>query len=144
MAKGKTTFDDKAHKAAIIEWLSQGNSLRSYCAKPGNPKPSTVIDWTLEDQVFSEQYTRAREAAAELYFDHLDDVSDQAVTAENAVVVAGLRLKADNIKWKLARMAPKRYGDKQQLNVSGEMNVTLFDAEQAARMAQLAYASKSN
>jgi len=97
----------------------------------------------VEDQQFGEQYARAREAGAELIFDDLDEVSEQAATAENAVEVAGLRLKADNIKWKLARMAPKRFGDKQSLDVNGKLDVTLFDPEQAMEMAKLAYESKS-
>ena len=49
----------------------------------------------------------------------LDDVSEQAVKAETAVEVAGLRLKADNIKWKLARMNAKKYGDRLQNEHSG-------------------------
>jgi hypothetical protein len=141
MAKADKPTKDK-HKAAIIEWLSEGKSLRAYCreAKLG---ASTVIDWTVEDQQFGEQYARAREAGAELIFDDLDEVSEQAATAENAVEVAGLRLKADNIKWKLARMAPKRFGDKQSVDVNGKLDVTLFDPEQAMEMAKLAYESKS-
>ena len=54
-----------------------------------------------------------------MLFRSLDDVSADAVKAETAVEVAGLRLKADNIKWKLARMSPK-YSDKIDLNHGGQ------------------------
>ena len=56
-------------------------------------------------------------------FEELDDVSEEAVKAETAVEVAGLRLKADNIKWKLARMNAKKYGDKLQTEHSGGLTV---------------------
>lgn len=105
------------HKDEIIERLASGESLRSICRTPGFPAPSTVIKWTTEDADFGEQYARACEARADVYFDKLDDIGNDAEMADNAVKVAGLRLKADNIKWQLARMAPKKYGDK--LSVGG-------------------------
>lgn len=102
----------QTHKDEIIARMAAGESLRSVCRTPGFPAPSTVIGWTVADAVFGEQYARACEARADTYFDRLDDIGDAAEAAESAVTVAGLRLKADNIKWQLARMAPKKYGDK--------------------------------
>ena len=55
---------------------------------------------------------------------------DDAVKSDSAVTVAALRLKADTIKWKLARMSPKKYSDRQQITHEGNMNVTLFDGKQ--------------
>lgn len=143
MGRKPSIKNPEEHKQAIIEWIANGESLRSYCANtPGAPKPSTVIQWTVEDPAFGEQYARARELGADVIFDALDEVSNEAEMADSAVKIAGLRLKADNIKWKLARMAPKKYSDKQQVEMSGGMNVTLYDGEQAKRMAQLAYATQ--
>lgn len=99
----------------IIRRMCDGESLRSICRTPNYPAHSTVILWTNTDAEFSDQYTRAREERADVYFDRLDDVSADAEAADSAVKVAGLRLKADNIKWQLAKMAPKRYGDKLEL-----------------------------
>lgn len=96
---------------AICEYVSSGDSLRSWALKNGFSQ-RTVLDWIEKDEVRSAHYARARDERAELVFESLDDIGDQAVTAESAVEVAGLRLKADNIKWKLARMNPKKYGDK--------------------------------
>jgi len=104
--------DLQQHQGEILRRITEGESLRSICRTEGFPAPSTVIKWTNEDKDFGEQYVRACEARADVYFDSLDDVSDEAVRAETAVEVAGLRLKADNIKWQLARMVPKKYGDK--------------------------------
>jgi len=122
-------------KSAILVLLAEGESLRGICRSEGMPAISTVMKWVSEDGEFSEQYARAREAQADLIFEALDDVSEEAEMATNPVKVAGLRLKADNIKWKLARMSPRKYGDKVGVEHSG--SVTLFDSEQAKRMAAL-------
>ena len=63
----------------------------------------------------------------------LDDVSEQAVNAETAVQVQGLRLKADNIKWTLGRMNPKKYGDRTEVAITdGKALDELSDADLAA------------
>jgi hypothetical protein len=129
--------DREGLKLEIIRRLAEGESLRAICRTDGFPAPSTVIKWTNEDpEGFGEQYTRACEARADVYFDQLDEVSDEAVSAETPVKVAGLRLKADNIKWQLARMAPKRYGDKVQVdaNVKGEVEHTHRVSDATARL----------
>jgi hypothetical protein len=106
----------------IIRRMCEGESLRAICRTEGYPAPSTVILWTNNDPAFAEQYARARDERADVYFDRIDDVSDAAASAETAVEVAGLRLKADNIKWQLARMAPKKYGDKLELGGGLDIN----------------------
>jgi hypothetical protein len=119
----------------ILEAMTNGASVRSECEKRGIAIGS-FFRWVGEDEELSEQYTRAREARADLAFEEMDDLSDQAMRAESQVQVAALRLVADNLKWKLARMAPKKYGDRTALDHGGSVNVTLFDGEQARRMAQ--------
>lgn len=121
MARAKGWDEFKAAKESIgqiCEHVLSGESLLSFCKAKGFPYV-TVLDWIGADPARTENYARAREARAEMVFESLDEVSEQAVTAETAVEVAGLRLKADNIKWKLARMAPKKYGDKVDVNHSG-------------------------
>lgn len=109
-------------KTEIIRRMSGGESLRAICRDEGMPAHSTVIDWVNADADFADQYARARDERADVYFDRLDEVSEAAENAPDAVKVAGLRLKADNIKWQLARMAPKRYGDKLELGGALDLN----------------------
>lgn len=128
----------KVEKDALIRLMlseiSSGSSMREVCSKHGVAL-TTFFDWVSSEE-WAEHYARAREARADIKFEELEDVSEQAVMAGNAVEVAGLRLKADNIKWMLGKMAPKRYGDKTQTEVTGAVNLTLFDGEQARRMAE--------
>lgn len=51
----------------------------------------------------------------------LEDIGDQAARAQTAVEVNGLRLKADNRKWLLSKLAPKKYGDKLQLGGADDL-----------------------
>jgi hypothetical protein len=126
--KGKNDAQLKAdkkatQKASICDQLAHGASLLQICKSKDIPSYSVVMEWLLEDSVFAENYARAREAHADSVFDDLDNVSDQAVKAESAVEVAGLRLKADNMKWKLARMNAKKYGDRQQVDLNATIEL---------------------
>jgi hypothetical protein len=98
----------------ICERLADGVSLRTVCSDSDMPSMTTVFNWLSKYEEFVEQYTRATLARADAKFEELDVVSEQAAQSESAVTVAGLRLKADNIKWQLARMNAKKYGDKMQ------------------------------
>lgn len=51
--------------------------------------------------------------------EELEEIGERAANAETAVEVAGLRLLADNRKWLLSKLAPKRYGDKVETTVVG-------------------------
>jgi hypothetical protein len=73
------------------------------------------------DPDFSEQYARAMLVRADLKFDELDEIGQTAEETDSAVKIAGLRLKADNIKWQLARMNAKKYGDKLTTEVNGTL-----------------------
>ena len=97
--------------AAICDYVASGESLQSYCTNNGF-SPVSMLRWIDASPKRMEDYAHARQIRADLTFDSLDDLSDDAVAADNAVTVAGLRLKCDNIKWKLARMNSKKYGEK--------------------------------
>lgn len=116
---------------AICAYIANGDSLRSWCIKNGFDK-QTTRNWIDADSARTSHYAHARDDRADAVFDSLDGVSDQAVTAETAVEVAGLRLKSDNIKWKLARMNAKKYGDK--LAIEADVTVSsLTDAQLMAK-----------
>lgn len=105
---------------AICEWVANGESLRSWCIQ-NKFNNKTVIDWIDADEHRAKHYARAREDRADAVFEALDDLAEKAATSQSAVEVAGLRLKADTIKWKLARMSPKKYGDKIQVGGADDL-----------------------
>lgn len=93
------------------------------------PGESTVRDWVRQDPSFSAQYAIARDmgldAMAEETLEIADDGSNDTYTddegneAVNHDVIQRSRLRVDTRKWFLSKLAPKRYGDKQQHEVSG-------------------------
>ena len=119
---------------AICSYVASGNSLRAWSIESGFEQ-RTVLNWIEADSDRASHYARAREDRADAVFESLDDVSEQAVIAANAVEVAGLRLKADNIKWKLARMSAKKYGDKVELEHSGSLSVKRLTDDQLMELA---------
>lgn len=108
MAKSTYTPEDAE---AVLSLMREGNSLRQACEKTGISKAS-FLRWVESVEGLSDQYTRARDQMLDVQAEELEDIGDQAVMAETAVQVAGLRLKADNRKWLLSKLAPKKYGDK--------------------------------
>jgi len=121
---------------AICAEIAGGLSLRAWSVKHGF-ETSTVHRWIDSDDERAQQYARAREDREESIFESLGDIGDKAASAESAVEVAGLRLKSDNTKWMLARMSPKKYGEK--LDVTSEVTVqTLSDDQLLAKAKALA------
>lgn len=107
----------------ICERLSLGESLRSICRDERMPSQSMVFRWLADRQAFREQYAHAREVQADSWADDIIEIADDSsgdtiVDPEsgnerfNGEFAARSRLKVDTRKWLMARMAPKKYGDK--------------------------------
>lgn len=108
---------------AICERLSLGESLRSICRDDAMPSQSMVFRWLVNNQQFREQYAHAREVQADSWADDIIEIADDSsgdtvVDPEsgnerfNSEYAARSRLRVDTRKWLMARMAPKKYGDK--------------------------------
>lgn len=97
----------------ICEWLANGNSLRTYCTKPGTPGYSTIMQWLRSVEGFAENYTRARQDQAHNDAEQIAEVRQMARDGQLAPDVA--RVVIDSLKWTAARRLPKVYGDKVEL-----------------------------
>lgn len=113
----------------ICERLSLGESLRSICRDEAMPGQTTVFRWLSDDETFRKQYTHAREVQADSWADDIIEIADdglndtykdaEGIERTNADVIARSRLRVDTRKWLMARMAPKKYGDKITQEVTG-------------------------
>jgi transposase-like protein len=110
----KSTYTPEKAEA-ILALMREGESLRKACEATGVSKGS-FLRWVDDVEGLADQYARAREEMLDAQAEELELIGDQAANAETAVQVAGLRLKADNRKWLLSKLAPKRYGDKLELS----------------------------
>jgi hypothetical protein len=110
----------------ICAELAEGKSLRAVCAQAGMPAPSTVLAWAEADKAFAEQYAGARARGYQLLADEILEISDDA-RGDDAERVARSRLRVDSRKWLLSKMLPKIYGDKADVNLSGEIGIRTIE-----------------
>jgi len=96
--------------ADICARLADGESLRKVCERPGMPNKATVFRWIAQHEEFRDQYAKAAETRADAIFEEMFDIADEAT--EESAAVAKARLRIDTRKWALARMNPKKYGEK--------------------------------
>jgi hypothetical protein len=96
---------------SLLEHLSTGRSLRSWCARAGRPSFASVLRWALADiDGFGAAYREARRLGCEALADDLRSEAYKAVGKDMAGVNAQ-RLIVDTIKWELSKRAPEQFGD---------------------------------
>lgn len=103
----------------ICERMANGETMRSICREIDIP-PSTVIEWTMNNKSFSEQYTQARQKQADSY---ADMILDEAFNSHDAQIG---RLRVDALKWVASKLAPKRYGDKVEVEQTGTQKIRVI------------------
>jgi len=113
--------------ADICSLLADGESLRKVCERPGMPSKTSVFRWLAEHQEFRDQYAKATETRADAIFEEMFEIADEV--DEEAAAVSKARLRIDTRKWALARMNPKKYGDK----VSQEIDHKSSDGSMATK-----------
>ena len=108
--KGKPSDYLPEVAADICAKLADGESLRKVCERPGMPSKTSVFRWLAENVEFRDQYAKATDSRADAIFEEMFEIADDA--PEESAAVAKARLRIDTRKWALARMNPKKYGDK--------------------------------
>ena len=129
----------------ICERLANGESLRRICRDDDMPEMRTVMRWLNAREDFCQQYVRARELQAECIFDQMAEIADDGTNdwmASNAPDCEGYKLNGEHVqrsklridarKWMLAKMSPRKYGDKQQIDhVSSDGSMQPASPEEA-------------
>lgn len=137
----------------ICERLAGGESLRAICADICVPE-STVRTWARDDvNGFAAQYACARGLQADTLFDEIVTIADADPGtldsgATDSGMVADKRLRIDARKWVASKLAPKKYGEKSSMELTGADGGPLqvdstAAAEKIAKLLALAEARKS-
>jgi len=96
-----------------------GESLRKITRDEDMPSTTSVMRWLQSDEewgvAFRGQYARARREQAELNAERLIEVAEDA--EETSAGVQKARLISDNIKWSAAKLLPRKYGERLEVNV---------------------------
>jgi transposase-like protein len=105
----------------ICEMISNGMSVREICREDGMPDMRTVFRWLAKHEEFRQQYAYARDAQADFLSEELLEIADdgtndwmerdgvQLVDHEH---ISRSKLRIDTRKWLMAKLQPKKYGDK--------------------------------
>lgn len=122
----------------ICERIAQGESLRKICDDKHMPAAKTVDRWLADGGEFCQQYARARERQADHFAEELIEIADTESDASKA------RNRIDARKWAASKLAPKKYGDRQQIDLGGSVDVqhkadlTKLTNEQLRQLASVA------
>lgn len=107
----------------LLEHLSSGGTLRSYCAEPGRPAVSTVHLWKEEDSEFSGHYRAARKRGQEALLEEAQALAD--IRPEDAVEGSWRRLQVDTRLRILRMWDPARWGERVQHEHAGGISLTV-------------------
>ena len=117
----------------ICAKLAEGQSLRTVCKEESMPCTSSVFNWFRKHPEFLEQYTRAKEESADAMAEEVLDIADDATNdwmsknagddvafSFNGEHVQRSRLRIETRKWLMAKMKPKKYGEKVMQEITGK------------------------
>jgi len=99
----------------FLERVASGEPVTKVCKDPSMPAWVTISTRIAADPEFEQQYRLALEFRGMVLADELDDIKREAKTG--LIDPASARVAADILKWQAARMTPKMYGDRQQVDV---------------------------
>jgi hypothetical protein len=117
----------------ICEEIALGASMRTVCKAEDRPAVSTVFRWIREDETFQKQYARACEERTEAMAEDVLDISDDGRNdwmrtrggyVVNRETTERSKLRIETRKWLMAKMKPKKYGDKIDVTSAGERITT--------------------
>lgn len=110
----------------ICNDIRRGASLRTALLTDKRPDDVTFYRWIETFPNFRIQYAQATKDRAEAHFEelvasHEIAMEDMKIYEDNPrfamVLMQVHKLKSDNMKWAMSKMQPKKYGDKQEIDI---------------------------
>lgn len=114
----------------ILRRMAKGESLMQICRDEHIPDRSTVYDYRNANEEFADDYARACDDRADHMFDEINEIANTPIEGETQKIIPGKdgkpevveisrgdmiqhrKLQIDTKKWILARMSPKKFGEK--------------------------------
>jgi len=109
----------------ICEQLAEFGSLRKVCEADDMPADRTVRRWLREHPEFESAYARAKEHGIDALVEEGMSIVDQPPPSTpagsvDAGHIAWAKARAEYRRWLAERMAPKKYGVKQDITSDGK------------------------
>ncbi len=120
----------KAACSEIFQRIAEGESCRKIMGVGrGNNLPShrVFIEWLSESEELSKQYARCSQIRADLIFEETLEIADETGNdiididgkkVENNKLVQRDKLRVETRKWFLAKLHPKKYGEKTEVDLN--------------------------
>lgn len=134
---GRPTKYTQELSEKICSLMSEGKSLKSICENGEDmPDMSNVFRWLSKYPMFRQNYTQAQNDRTEAQLEELNELANEAIETSKTTgdkranaVVSAYKLKADNMKWVMSKMKPKKYGDKLALggDTDAPLTITVID-----------------
>lgn len=111
--------------------------LCKICEREDMPSLSAVYEWIGKHPEFAEKYARAKSDQAERFANEIVEIADSEPDPKKAAV------RIDARKWVAAKLLPKKYGDRQQIEFPDKdgnpqaVGGFLGDTERSARLLYL-------
>jgi hypothetical protein len=122
---GRPTLYTEELAVEICRRVAEGASLRALDADPGLPSDTTLLRWLEEMPEFRAQYARAKERLADRYAEDVIDIADDAGEEDDTVAVQRAKLRVDARKWAAGKLAPKKYGNKLEIETGASLEDAL-------------------
>lgn len=116
----------------ILERIASGEPLTHICKEGSNnglafPRLTTIYDHAEKNVLFAKRYARAREDAADTLAAEIIELAEEAKDKDSA---AAVRVKLDARKWVAAKLKPKTYGDRQQVDLNANVSYVEMSDDQ--------------
>lgn len=127
MPAGRPTDYSQELADKICAELAGGKSLRSVCEQKGMPTRETVFCWIRKYKEFADHYALATDERTDSQHEDLLELGNEAIDLAQKVpekaasaVVQAVKIKADNLKWSMSKMRPKKYGERLDMTTNGK------------------------
>lgn len=153
---GRPSLFSDALAGEICGRIAAGESLNRICKDQHMPDQVTIYRWLASNEQFRKMYAQSREDQAETLADEIVSIADEECTMVradkhgtkaddddgntevvfDATAVARNRLRVDARKWVAAKLKPRKYGEKVDLNHGGQADnpLTMLLGEVAGRV----------
>ena len=140
--RGGQTIRTQELDEGILAWIADGQTLREFCRKRGNPCYAVVYQWLRADEAFATRFARAREVGLDAIADAALAMSDKPPPKVGGKVDQGYVSWVKNRVWTrlqlLAKWNPKKYGDRIAVSgAEGAPLVQISNADAAREVAML-------
>lgn len=129
---GRPSTYTKKLADGMLNRLMEGESLRHICTEDGMPDLRTVMRWLESRPDFALRYSRTRDVQADLLDDRIQQEADDANEEDWQV----RKLRIETMKWRAAKLAPKKYGEIKdtQVTVAVGVQVNQLSEEQRGQL----------